>query len=260
MKISRNSPCYCGSGKKYKKCCLIKPSSESIQVQKEIDMQLDNDDVMFNSTGELFHPVRLHYKINDAKKMKDVFKSLKCIEYDDVNKRYVWLFQNEVKDLELPEKCNQLAPVVLGSFFISKHNENEIVFDIRSMERVLFAVPFFDKCIGRDGIELTDVSLPYNFITENTKSITSNFDKYYPLDHAKEEIAQRLNDLPALQKGIDVFSNKKFPDTDKLEIFYDDDGISMLKTALTISLLVAGKRREGYKNVTLKDIMRDIPT
>ena len=27
MKIGRNDPCPCGSGKKYKKCCLNKPST-----------------------------------------------------------------------------------------------------------------------------------------------------------------------------------------------------------------------------------------
>lgn len=25
-KIGRNDPCFCGSGKKYKKCCIDKPS------------------------------------------------------------------------------------------------------------------------------------------------------------------------------------------------------------------------------------------
>ena len=27
-KIGRNDPCPCGSGKKYKKCCLLKPAQE----------------------------------------------------------------------------------------------------------------------------------------------------------------------------------------------------------------------------------------
>jgi hypothetical protein len=29
MKIDRNKPCHCGSGKKYKKCCLAKDTPES---------------------------------------------------------------------------------------------------------------------------------------------------------------------------------------------------------------------------------------
>jgi len=30
-KVGRNDPCPCGSGKKYKKCCLLKPPQENRQ-------------------------------------------------------------------------------------------------------------------------------------------------------------------------------------------------------------------------------------
>ena len=33
-KVGRNAPCYCGSGAKYKKCCLI---AEEEQVSKQLD-------------------------------------------------------------------------------------------------------------------------------------------------------------------------------------------------------------------------------
>ena len=33
-KVGRNDPCPCGSGKKYKKCCLLKPASEQQPEQK----------------------------------------------------------------------------------------------------------------------------------------------------------------------------------------------------------------------------------
>lgn len=36
MSIERNSPCPCGSGKKYKKCCLIRAEMDAqAQVMKE---------------------------------------------------------------------------------------------------------------------------------------------------------------------------------------------------------------------------------
>ncbi|MFQ5707100.1 MAG: YecA family protein [bacterium] len=37
-KIGRNDPCPCGSGKKYKKCCMASHESE-IRTQEEINMQ-----------------------------------------------------------------------------------------------------------------------------------------------------------------------------------------------------------------------------
>jgi hypothetical protein len=36
MKIGRNEPCPCGSGKKYKKCCLDKQSNK---MDKDISLQ-----------------------------------------------------------------------------------------------------------------------------------------------------------------------------------------------------------------------------
>lgn len=38
-KISRNSPCPCGSGKKYKRCCLNKDSGKAIQTNQELPYQ-----------------------------------------------------------------------------------------------------------------------------------------------------------------------------------------------------------------------------
>ena len=41
MKIGRNQPCPCGSGKKYKKCCLNKPAQTGTFVYTDLD-QLSN--------------------------------------------------------------------------------------------------------------------------------------------------------------------------------------------------------------------------
>lgn len=38
VKIGRNQPCPCGSGKKYKKCCLNKPKSDSPLIQKRDEL------------------------------------------------------------------------------------------------------------------------------------------------------------------------------------------------------------------------------
>ena len=40
MKIKRNEPCPCGSGKKYKKCCLIKDEEQASIRRKEVDQNL----------------------------------------------------------------------------------------------------------------------------------------------------------------------------------------------------------------------------
>ena len=43
MKIGRNQPCPCGSGKKYKKCCLNKPREDNKKTKNpEINKKLLN--------------------------------------------------------------------------------------------------------------------------------------------------------------------------------------------------------------------------
>jgi tetratricopeptide (TPR) repeat protein len=39
-KISRNSPCPCGSGKKYKKCCLLRKEAEAVEMRKIMEQNL----------------------------------------------------------------------------------------------------------------------------------------------------------------------------------------------------------------------------
>jgi len=39
-KISRNAPCPCGSGKKYKKCCLLRQEAEALEKRKIFDQNI----------------------------------------------------------------------------------------------------------------------------------------------------------------------------------------------------------------------------
>jgi len=59
-KISRNAPCPCGSGKKYKKCCLLKVESNTLVERKSIEQntgmlfyQEDDLDELSNSVVDL---------------------------------------------------------------------------------------------------------------------------------------------------------------------------------------------------------------
>jgi len=67
-KISRNSPCPCGSGKKYKKCCLnhdeeIKRNNKSINSVNDLE-KYDELDNLSNSIVDLIN----EGKLDDAEK------------------------------------------------------------------------------------------------------------------------------------------------------------------------------------------------
>ena len=59
-KIGRNAPCPCGSGKKYKKCCL--PLQDRSSSQKNIsysEADIDDLDMLSNSVADLINEDKL---------------------------------------------------------------------------------------------------------------------------------------------------------------------------------------------------------
>jgi len=59
MKIGRNQKCPCGSGKKFKRCCLEKPSSKELeQWRQSIENSLEVDSKMLESKGIFVNFVR----------------------------------------------------------------------------------------------------------------------------------------------------------------------------------------------------------
>lgn len=53
MKIGRNDPCHCGSGKKYKKCCLEKDEAlEREQAAQTEDTEFEDDDDWHNEIND----------------------------------------------------------------------------------------------------------------------------------------------------------------------------------------------------------------
>lgn len=52
-KISRNDPCPCGSGKKYKNCCIGKPISKPLPFKAKLISQPKEVDLMSRTFGTM---------------------------------------------------------------------------------------------------------------------------------------------------------------------------------------------------------------
>src|SRR5207253_2563585 len=73
-------------------------------------------------TGEKFQPVRLHYQVFDSAGLARSMKKLRCLDYVVAQKRWVWLYDHEAKELPFERSWAELTkqfghPVVIGSFF-----------------------------------------------------------------------------------------------------------------------------------------------
>src|SRR5215510_15600631 len=73
--------------------------------------------VAMTTTGEILQLIRLHYEVEDSDKLRALFASLRCLEYDASQTRWVWLYTEEARTL--PFKDRRAADnVVLGEFVL----------------------------------------------------------------------------------------------------------------------------------------------
>ncbi len=88
-KVGRNDPCPCGSGKKYKKCCLEK-QEDMLPYQKYIDSSLDKYPKKNNNKGELdFYTI-----------YKEEYINIDKLLYKAIKRKSIPMFVERRKDKE----------------------------------------------------------------------------------------------------------------------------------------------------------------
>ena len=80
----------------------------------------EQEQLLMTMTGEMHQPVRLYYQVFDQAAVLKTFAKLRCMDDDQDNQRWVWLYHGEAKKLKfhtsyaaIPRK---MRPIVLGSF------------------------------------------------------------------------------------------------------------------------------------------------
>lgn len=93
MKISRNSPCPCGSGKKYKKCCLLKSKEEREKAEVTAELVDRFIDKLYEMTQEekvkneklhnrMKNIMIYHERLNEKKLVRDYLEVINSmVEY-----------------------------------------------------------------------------------------------------------------------------------------------------------------------------------
>jgi hypothetical protein len=275
MKLNRNDICHCGSGKKYKKCCL--PNDEQQIISQNIGKSsqtlskqgaIENATIMATLTGEYTQPVRLCYKVYDKQAIHSkIFKNMKCMSYDSPNNRWVWLFDHEAKNLSFEKTYKELPkhlhPVVIGSFF--SDNDDEMHLDVRSHERAEHAIVFFDRYIPRNIAEVTDAIILNRLITQKEMELLNDFDNFFKdvtiVDKAKEfdemmkDTKNKTEQLNFLLSSFDEDATKVIPEIERIRTNYYEDGIDSLRLRLKIKKIVALSKLNG-KEMTQNDILK----
>jgi len=261
-KVGRNEPCRCGSGKKYKKCCLAKSENTAQPIKDEKPASV----IICTLTDELFQPIRLYYHIDNKEELIACLKHLKCVDYNQNINTWAILYEKEAGKLNLniPAKKvpKKARPLIIAK--ITLHGQIMHI-DLRSIERAVAIVEFIDQKIKRDYVkisymtiynalfkvknkdELNDIrKLDYNEIFDEAilsnclpnVEVQQNAEIILPgsKKEASEEFPQKESEL----------IKKPLPKIEKISVaHYYEDGIDAIKIPLRIRQIIARKHLYG---------------
>jgi hypothetical protein len=226
-------------------------------------------------TGEHFQPVRLYYKVLNRSGLLRAFEKLRCLDYDSARKRWVWLYAHEAKKLRFPrshaQSPKELHPIVIGAFFL--RTKETLLLDLRSCERALLAIPFFDRHLPRKLVALEEAEVVNRLFpaTEANQRLTPDalFDSQIGTGLDPEALVQRLAEKAAGARDPDEKirfaledlqsrAKEPLPEIERFPVHYAEDGIGGLEVALQLRQMVAMQHWLGHPEYTLGDAIQSL--
>ena len=227
--------------------------------------------VLSTITGDLYQPVRLHYRVDDPQALVPAFQTLRCLQYDPPRQRWVWLYDHEASHLRFKRSYSdvpaQLRPVVLGSFY--RRAESTLLLDVRSHERAIAAVQFFDQHLSRSVACITEAELLNKLHSTQTGNLDpgSFFDRQSSTVRDPDKLVAELLQLAlstadpqervrVVMEKMHEGSRQPLPEMERIPVRYHEDGIHAFVNALQFRQLVAIQHWLGNTAFTLADAIR----
>jgi hypothetical protein len=228
------------------------------------------DQVAMTTTGELLQLIRLHYAVEDSEKLQALFASLRCLEYDASQARWVWLYTEEARTLPFKDR-RAGKNVVLGEFVFK--GQTEVVLNLRSFERATNALVFFDHHIPRMVAHVTAMTVSNRLLSTAEAASLGSLDQYF--DHAEvvvtdpasllhdvEELVARTPDLHERFALLDQYMTDRaqapVPTMERLPLSFYEDGIGAVEALLSIRQVIAMHHWQGDTSYTYQDMIRDM--
>jgi hypothetical protein len=230
--------------------------------------------LLMTMTGEMHQPVRLYYEVMDQTAVLKAFAKLRCMDWDQDNQRWVWLYHGEAKKLKfhtsyaaIPRK---MRPIVLGSLRFA--NAEEMSLDVRSWERATKAVVFFDYSLKRSIAQVTHAAIVNRLFAYTTSGLPELEGFFVPEKvtaiHPEAMLLRVTESLQTLHDPgqrrdmafamLEQQSKKPLPDVEKFPVHFYDDGIASFENALRLRQIVAFEHWQGHTDYTLGDIIRQV--
>src|SRR5262245_47750679 len=207
--------------------------------------------VAMTTTGEIMQLIRLHYEVLDVERLQALFASLRCLEYDASQTRWVWLYTEEARTLPFKDR-RAGKNVVLGEFVFK--GETDVVLNLRSFERATNALVFFDHHIPRTVARVTAMTVSNRLLSTAEAASLGSLDQYF--DHAEVVVtdpASLLHTLEDLKSSIpdaherlavvahymEDKAKQPVPAMERFPFDYDDEGIRAVEALLAPHTVIA---------------------
>jgi tetratricopeptide (TPR) repeat protein len=228
------------------------------------------DQVAMTTTGELLQLIRLHYEVEDSEKLRAIFASLRCLEYDASQRRWVWLYTEEARTLSF-KNSRAADNVVLGEFVFKGQTDG--VLNLRSFARAINALVFFDHHIPRTVAHVTAMTVSNRLLSTAEAASLGSLDQYF--DHAEvvvtdpasllrdvEELVARTPNLQERFALLDQYltdrAHAPVSALERLPVHYYEDGIRAVEALLSIRQVRAMHHWQGNTSYTYQDMIRDM--
>src|SRR3989454_4072504 len=228
------------------------------------------DQVAITTTGDILQLIRLHYAVEESDTLRALFASLRCLEYDASQTRWVWLYTEEARTL--PFKDRRAAnKVVLGEFVFK--GPKEIVLNLRSFARATNALVFFDHHIPRTVAHVTAMTVSNRLLSTAEAASLGSLDQYF--DHAEvvvkdpAALLQTLEDLKSsipdaherlavVAQYIEDKAKQPVPAMERFPLDYYEEGMRSIEALLAPHQVIAIHHWQGHTSYTYQDIIRDM--
>ena len=228
------------------------------------------DQVAMTTTGELLQLIRLHYEVSDVEQLRTIFASLRCLEYDASQTRWVWLYTEEARTLAFKDR-RAANNVVLGEFVFK--GQTDVVLNLRSFERATNALVFFDHHIPQTVAHVTTMTVSNRLLSTAEAASLGSLDQYF--DHAEvvvtdpasllhdvEELVARTPNLQERFARLDQYLTDRaqapVSALERLPVHYYEDGIRAVEALLSLRQVRAMHHWQGNTSYTYQDMIREM--
>ena len=236
---------------------------------------MDNEkQLLMTMTGEIHQPIRLYYQVFDQAAVLKAFTKLRCLDDDQDNQRWVWLYHGEAKTLRfhtsyaaIPRK---MRPIVLGVCRFT--SAQDMTLDVRSWERATHAVVFFDRYLKRSIAHVMHAAIVnrlFPYTTDGLPVLEALFAPEQVTEIDGEAMLRRLAASlqtihdPGQRRDMaftlmEQQSHERLPEVEKLPVHFYTDGITSLENALRLRQIVAFEHWRGNTACTLGEVIQKV--